>query len=293
MHPYLIQWDLPGGLGTFRLPSYGTMIALGFLVCLYLLQRRARRTGLDPLALFDAVVWALMGGLVGARLFYVLHHWHQFAPDPLRVFALWHGGLTFYGGVIGGALGLLVQLRRKGLPLRPTLDVCASLLPLGHAFGRVGCFLNGCCYGEVTDCWVGVRFPRIVDGAGEIVGSLAYLDHLRRGLVTASQERSLPVHPTQLYEVALELAIFALLGYWLTRRRRAGDVAWAYPVLYGAGRFVYEFFRGDTEPIPALGGLTLFQVVSIGLVAFGVAMLARSRTLPPEPVAEPYEASEQ
>jgi phosphatidylglycerol:prolipoprotein diacylglycerol transferase len=283
MHPYLFQVPLPWG-GTFKLPSYGFMIMIGFLLCLWLFGRRGKKMGLAPEALFDAATVALLGGIVGARLFYVIGNWESFADSPLTVFALWHGGLSFFGGLAGGALGLLAMLAKHKLPLLRTLDAAASLVPLGHAFGRVGCFLNGCCYGKVTAAWTGVCFPRFLDARGQVTGSPTFYDQLGRGLVNVTDAHSLPVHPTQLYEVAFELAFFAVLSYMLPRRRRDGDVAWTYGLLYGSARFVNEFFRADTMPVPQLGGLTAWHAMAAGVALFGVIMLVRSLRRPPEPL---------
>ncbi len=275
MHPYLLEIPLPWG-GHFRVASYGVMIVCGFLLCLWLLRGRSRRMGLDPTAMFDAAVFALMGGIIGARVFFVIHHWEHYADNPILIVRLDLGGLTFYGGLIGGAVGLLLTVRRRRLPLLRTLDVGASLVPLGHAFGRVGCFLNGCCAGRPTESWVGVRFPP---------ESVAYQ---AQGIAVPAECPRL--HPTQLYEVAYELAFFAVLSFVLTRRRRDGDVAWLYAVLYGCGRFVNEFFRADHAPLESFGGLTGFQVMSLALAAFGAIMLVRSRPRPREPLPEPFEA---
>ena len=288
MHPYLFEIPLPWG-GTFRAASYGFMIACGFLTCLYLLRGRARRMGTDPLALFDAAVFALMGGIIGARVFYVLHHWSSYAAHPAKIIRLDEGGLTFYGGLIGGAAGLLIVIYRKRLPLLRALDVFASLVPLGHAFGRVGCFLNGCCYGKLTHSWAGVRFPQVLNKAGELIGSPPYLDQLARGLIAPTAKVSLPVHPTQLYEIVYELAFFVVLSWVLPRRRREGDVAWLYGLLYGCARFVNEFFRAGHQPLPALGGLNVFQGLSLALAAFCAAMILRSRKRPPQPLPEPWQ----
>jgi phosphatidylglycerol:prolipoprotein diacylglycerol transferase len=277
MHHYRFTNPLPWG-GHFRFATYGTMIVCGFLLCLYLLRRRSLRMGLDPTAMFDAAVYALMGGIIGARILYVVANWEEFAETPSRIIRLDLGGLTFYGGLIGGAVGLLATVRSRRLPLLRTLDVGASLISLGHAFGRVGCFLNGCCFGKPTECWAGVRFPR---------GSLAYAEHLRQGLIQSTAEWSVAVHPTQLYEVGYELVFFFVLSYALTRRRRDGDVAWLYTALYGCGRFVNEFFRADHPHLAWLGGLTNFQGMSLALAVFGAVMLIRSRLEPPQPMPEP------
>jgi phosphatidylglycerol:prolipoprotein diacylglycerol transferase len=321
MHPYLFELPLPWG-ATLRPASYGLMIAVGFLVSLWLLQRRGRRMGLDPEALFDMATVALLGGIVGARLFYVVHHWSEFSESPLSVLAFWRGGLAFYGGVMGGSAGLFGVVWWRRLPLRRTLDVAASLLPLGHAFGRVGCFLNGCCFGEVTDLWLGLRFPRVVNRAGEIIGSPVYQAHrfvgwtfeqaeqiratfsaafvkefqeatvlaADRYVLDPARDWSLPIHPTQLYEVGYELAIFALLSFVLVRRRRRpGEVAWLYGIGYGTARFLNEFLRADTRPLEALGGLTIFQAASIAMVALGVGLLLEGLRRPPEPLPEPWQ----
>jgi phosphatidylglycerol:prolipoprotein diacylglycerol transferase len=292
MHPYLFDIPLPWG-GHFHVASYGMMIALGFLTCLFLLGRRSRRMGLDPTAMFDAAVYALIGGIVGARVFFVVDNWSEFADAPIRMIRLDLGGLTFYGGLIGGATCLLFTVWYRRLPLLRTLDVGASLVPLGHAFGRVGCFLNGCCYGRTTESWLGVRFPRVVDAGGKVIGSPPYVEQLMDGRIPPTARWSLPVHPTQLYEVAYELAFFFILSYILTRRRRDGDVAWLYAALYGCGRFTNEFFRADHAPLAWAGGLTSFQVMSLGLVVFGLVMLIRSRLRPPQPMPEPFEEPAQ
>ncbi len=294
MHPYLFRVPLPGGR-SFPIASYGFMILVGFLLCLYLLQRRGRRLGLNPLALFDAAVLGLLGGIVGARAFYVAHHWSAFAGEPWRILFLHEGGLTYFGGLIGGAGGLLGGMALRKLPIRATLDLAASLVPLGHAFGRIGCFLNGCCYGKITDAWVGVRFPKVISQVGgeERLGSPAFRDHVVRGLVMRSDRWSLPVHPTQLYAVAYNLAIFGILSYLLPRRWRPGQIAWLYLILYGTARYWNEFFRADTEPVGALGGLTVFQAIGLAGVVFGAVMFARTMRRPWIPLPEPWETPEQ
>jgi phosphatidylglycerol:prolipoprotein diacylglycerol transferase len=287
MHPYLLRVPLPGGHG-FTIASYGFMIVCGFLLCLWLLQRRGRRMGMDPTALFDTAVTILICGIVGARVFYVVQHWASFADDPIKIIRLDLGGLAFFGGLIGGVLGLLVSAGLKGIPILPVLDVGASLVPLGHAFGRIGCFLNGCCYGRLAECAWAVRFPKVIGRDGEIIGSPPFTDQMREGLVTAQDSWSRPVHPTQLYEAGYNLVIFALLSFLLFRRRRPGDVAWLYAILYGAARFTNEFFRADTLARDWLGGLTIFQALALIAVAVGGTMLIRNLRRPRVPLPGPW-----
>lgn len=290
MHPELLRIPLPWG-GSFTLASYGLSILCGFLLALFIAKGRARRAGVDPIALFDMGIAMLIGGIVGARIFYIIYDWPKFRADPLQVFRIDKGGLVFFGGLIGGGVVMFLVLSKKKIPVRRALDVVISALPLAHAFGRVGCFLNGCCFGGITWSWVGMRFPRIVDPqTGEIIGSPVFRFHLKHKLVTTAAEYSLPVHPTQLYAIGYNLLIFAVLSLLLWRRRREGDIAWLYAVLYGTARFINEILRADQAPV--MWNLTIAQLICVPLVVFGVVMLVRSRRLPREPFAEPWEPKE-
>jgi len=291
MHPYLIKIPLPWGR-SFPIASYGFMILLGFLLSLWLLRRRGQRLGIDPNAMFDAATFMLLGGIIGARVFYVIENWQSFAQNPGMILRLDKGGLAFYGGLLGGGVGLLGTIFMRRMPLSATVDTVASVVPFGHMFGRFGCFLNGCCFGKVTSCWTGVRFPRILDSGEHLVGSLPYQFHIEQGLVTVADAHSLPVHPTQLYEAGYNLLIFGVLTWVLRHRRRPGDVGWTYLLLYGSCRFVNEFFRGDHQPLEFAGGLTMFQLISAAAAAAGLALLVRSRRLPVVPLPDPWQPPE-
>lgn len=301
MHPTLVKIPLPWG-GTLTVASYGFLIMCGFLLALYLAQRRAKQAGVSPTALFDSAVAVLVGGIVGARLFFVIQFWEEygFGQRPFEIIRIDKGGLVFYGGLIGGGLALLLMMVRKKMPFRATLGVVASVIPLGHAFGRMGCFLNGCCYGYVTRSFLGVQFPRIlapgsvedplynVDGQ-HIVGSPPFLDHLTRTppLVQKTDLWSAPVHATQLYAVGYNLAIFAFLAYMFPRRWRSGEVAWLYCIFYGTARFANETIR-VTERV--FLGLSSAQWICLPLVLFGFVMFLRGRNMPPEPLGRPVSA---
>ncbi len=298
MHPFLLRIPLPLG-GAFRLPSYGFMIMCGFLASLFIMQRRARRAGIDPNAVFDVAIAVLLGGIVGARIMYVARNWPLFRSDLFEIIRIDKGGLVFYGGLVGGVLLFLIVVLKRKLPTLKIVDVLASVMPLGHAFGRVGCFLNGCCFGRVTDSWVGVRFPRILEPgttgsalyhvAGEhIVGSPAFVYHLQ-GMpaeVAASMRWSLPVHPTQLYAVGYNLLIFVVLSYLFWRRWRDGEIAWLYLVFYGSARFANEIFRVEPQ---VLWGLTAAQLMCVLFVLLGFVMFLRGRLRSYQPFPEPWQ----
>lgn len=212
MHPVLFTF------GPITLHTYGLCVALGALLAVWLAGRRVRSEGLSRDAFLDLALWVIVASIVGARVLYVLVEWRHFAVRPLDAFKLWDGGLVFYGGFALGALVSPWVARTKGLPLGRVADLTAPYVALGHAFGRVGCFFAGCCYG-LPSAEHGCVFPALGD--------------------------AVPRLPTQLYEAAFLVALFAFL-LWLTPRRRfTGQVFWTYLAVYAAGRFLLEILRGD------------------------------------------------
>lgn len=231
MHPVLFY------IGPVALYSYSAMLALGFLAAVTLASRRARAARLDP-ARIQTLSWVMiLCGIVGARLTFVVLNWELFRSDPLEIFRLRHGGLVFYGGLgLGLGAGVLTMFFKK-LPIGKTIDLMTPPLVLAHAVGRIGCFLNGCCYGKPTSLPWGVSFP------GE-------------GILR---------HPTQLYESAGLLILFFLLKRIERSSPVPGRLFLIYGLSYGIWRFAIEFLRGDNPA--ALAGLTPFQLISLFLVA--------------------------
>lgn len=254
-------------LGSFRLHTFGVLVGLGFLAGMWIANRCGRRAGLPAGVLNDLIVpWILLGGLVGARVLFVLSYWkEEFAGRPFaEVFQIWNGGLVFYGGLAGATLVAIAYILRKGLPLWRVADCLAPGIALGHVFGRLGCFFNGCCYGRPSNLPWAVRFPK------------------------EAIEHGLPVHPVQLYEAALNLALCAALAAYHARRRFDGAVFAAYLVAYAVIRTTTEWFRGDYAftSDPAAGRLTPGQSASLVLVIAGVALwIVQSRQKAPEPRA--------
>ena len=267
MRPVLIPISLPGGL-QIPLHAFGIMIILGFLLACYVGDREARRRGL-PDFMYDLGLVMLLAGIVGGRLLYFIQFYDEFAKEDfplLELFKIWKGGLVFYGGAIVGFLGGLVYCLRRKLPVAECMDIAALVTPLAMAAGRLGCFLNGCCYGKVCgpDYPLGVVFPRDSN-----VGT----SQLTNGLVSRESAALLPVHPVQLYQAGHDFLMFALLLVYL--RTPGAPKGAGMPllfVLYGIGRFVLEGLRGDHALTGT--GLTLSQNVSIALfVAFGALLV--------------------
>ena len=149
-------------LGGIKIFGYGTMLFLAFIASIKLAAWRARREGLDPEVVYDLSAWVFVGGLIGARLFYVIQYWGDRVHTIGDIFRIWEGGIVLYGSIIGGTTAFFLYRLVRPFPLRPLLDVIAPSLALGIAIGRLGCFLNGCCYGDLCDQlpW-GVSFPRL------------------------------------------------------------------------------------------------------------------------------------
>jgi phosphatidylglycerol:prolipoprotein diacylglycerol transferase len=243
--------------GDYALHSFGVMVALGFLAGLWVSARNVRRAGLNGDVVYDLAPWFVGGGLIGARLWYVISYWQQdFAGKPFsEVFALWHGGLVFYGGLILATLTGIWRVRRLGLPVWTMADCLAPGIVVGHAFGRLGCFLNGCCYGTATQLPWGVQFPA---------------DHVTKGAT---------VHPTQLYEASLNLVFFAGLMWCFGRRKFPGQVFAVYLMGYAVLRSFTELFRGDYEVLskPTAGILSPGQTMSLLILTLGIALFVTLR----------------
>jgi len=216
------------------------------------------------------LILTLFFALLGTRAMFLYSHSTEYS---WKVFRNWQSGFVLYGGLITGIVAGVLYIKMRAQPLGVIADLVAPSVMLAQAFGRIGCFLNGCCHGKVTAAFTGIRFPADSPAARE----------QHKGW----NEKSDPVHPTQLYETAATLAFFFILSWMYRQKRKAqGEIFLAMIMMYSAWRFVIEFWRGDERP-QWLGELSYSQVMSIGLfVAAGVWMfLLRSR--PPAPEAEP------
>jgi phosphatidylglycerol:prolipoprotein diacylglycerol transferase len=197
--------------------------------------------------------YAVLGALVGSRLLYVILDPRPFLDHPLKIFALWEGGLDFQGGVFLAMALAFYYIRRHRLPWRATLDALALGVPVGQFFGRIGCFMAGCCYGTPSHLPWAVTFT-----------NPQTLCPLRE-----------PLHPAQLYEALLVLGIFGALSILKTRKRFDGQLLLAYFCLAGLVRFVVEFFRSPTDYRGPLffGWMPLTQAIALGLAVVSAALL--------------------
>ena len=249
--------------------GYGLMLFFAFIGSMHLAARRARREGLDPETIYDLALWVFVGGLVGARAFYVIEYWGERVNSVWEIFEIWKGGIVLYGSIFGGSVTFLAYRALRPFPLRPMLDVVAPSLALGIAIGRLGCFLNGCCWGDVCNLPWAVQFPR---------DSPPWNAELARGLIPPDAAHSLALHPTQLYSALDGLILLALLTAYYPLRRRDGEVMGLMMICYPITRFLVEQLRNDEGVFHA--GMTVSQVISVAILAGALAYWAILLRLP-------------
>lgn len=235
------------------LATYGLLLAIGFILALWLIARLAQQDGLPKGRVYDLGLYILASGLIGSKALLVVTEWDDMAGDWKRIFSfdLLRSGGVYYGGfIIGMLVGVLLIWLWK-LPWRRTLDAFAPGVALGHAIGRLGCFSAGCCWGKPTTSWIGVRFT---EKAHELTGV-----PIDSALI-----------PTQLIEAAANLLLFGFLMWLRKRRSFDGQVMFAYLLTYSVIRFTIEFWRDD--PRGELMGLSTSQFISVILFVLGLAL---------------------
>ncbi|MFV2071193.1 MAG: prolipoprotein diacylglyceryl transferase [Thermoanaerobaculales bacterium] len=249
MHPILID------LGFFQVPSYGLFLATGVILALWTLRRRADRAGMDGVRLVDFGLWLVIWALLGAKLLLVLIELPRYLHNPGELLGMVRAGGVFLGGFLAAMVAGAVLLRRYHLPALPTFDVLAPSLALGHAIGRIGCLMAGCCWGHSCTLPWAITYTNPI--AAENLGTPLHV----------------PVHPFPVYSALFNTALYIFLGWLFQRRPAAGRVFGSYLVLYGIGRFLLEWTRGDLARGFVLGGaLSTSQLISIGMIAVGAGL---------------------
>ena len=246
--------------------GYGLMMFIGFSSATWLASRRVRAIGQPPEAIWNMMMWALIPGLIGARTIYLMQYGDRIFEGKQGIglliapFALWDGGIVFYGSVIGGIIGVVIYCRRSRINALAMFDVIAPSMFVGEGFGRIGCFLYGCCYGKACDYSWAVRFPP---------DSLTFEKLAPEGRILQNPLSTIPLHPTQLYSSFAAFVLAGILAWYFRRRSFDGAVLALGWILYPINRFILESLRDD-EP-PRLGTIFTFsQLVSIGLLTTGV-----------------------
>ena len=243
MHPILIR------LGPLTIHTYGFLIAVGFLVGIWLAVLQARKEGISSDRIVDLSFYILLAAIIGSRLFFILVNYGHYLKNPADIIKIWEGGLVFYGGVLLAVPTAIWYVKKHRMGFWSTADIFAPSIAVGHVFGRLGCLAAGCCFGKTAQL-------------------------LPWGIVFSDPDCLAPtnvlLHPTQLYESAGELANFLIL---ITLRRYKsfnGQLFMTYLLLYSVLRFIVEFFRGDVGRGFFIDGLSVSQGISI-LMFLGAA----------------------
>lgn len=251
MRPVLFQ------IGSVNLYSYGLMIAIGIVCAIFFMEMRAPKYGLDKDVGFNLAICAAIFGLLGAKLLYLIIVLPELIKDPSRIMDYLTGGFVVFGGIIGGTFACWVYTRIKGWDFLSYFDLFFPSIALAQAFGRIGCFMAGCCYGKETDGPLSVVFHEHAYGQAPV---------------------NVPLVPTQLISAALNFLNCAVLCLFARKTKKDGQVGGLYLINYSVGRFVIEFFRGDERG--SIGPLSTSQFISIFTLIIGLFFFftARERT---------------
>ena len=236
MYPEIYQ------IGPFTIYSYGSMLVLAFLISSALARSQARRQNINPGIIFNLAFIVFIWGILGARLLYVIENINYYLKNPSETIMLQHGGLSWFGGLILGVVSGIIYLKRKNLKVYTILDLVIPFVAIAQAIGRIGCLLNGCCFGKISKFGL-------------------YFDTHKLILI-----------PTQIYSSLILIFIFIILRFLQDRPHREGNIFFTYLLLYSVKRFFIEFWRADNEVI--FFRLTLFQIISIVIFCLALIKLA-------------------
>lgn len=257
-------YPLVFNIGPIPITGFGLMMMIAFLTAFWIISEECKRLGFTVDYVGDILVGAMVGGVIGAKLWYV-------ALNGGEIFD--RGGLVWYGGFLGGTIGVILQGWRRRVPMRWTAHLLAPAMAAGYALGRVGCFLVGDDYGRPTTLPWGVRFPLGKPPSTAGIMNAEFGVPIPEG---ATLNTVLAVHPTQIYEVAIMLCVFALLWRWRKSPRGTGWLFGAYLVFAGIERFFMEMLRAkDDRNLLGIPGITIAQVTSIVVAVVGVAVIVK------------------
>ncbi len=234
MHPEICKF------GFITVHSYGLLLATGFLVAIFLITKKCKIFNIDSQLIIDLSIWLLIGGIIGGRLLHVIVNIKFYLNNPLEIIMIQHGGLAYQGGLVLSVFCGWLFLKKKKIAFLPIADLLIPYVALGQSVGRIGCFLNGCCYGKVTNSILGMKFPQLLYS----------------------------VYPTQLYYSLAWLGSFVTLNLIYERSRFSGQIFCLYFIFYGFIRFLIDFLRGDLCRIWL--GLSLTQLISLFFIIFFV-----------------------
>ena len=235
MYPVICQ------IGPFTIYSYGLMLVLAFIASSTLASFQAKKQNINPEIIFNLSFLSLFVGIFGARFFYIIQNLDYYIKEPLEIIMLQHGGLSWFGGLISAIISGTIYLKKKKLSTYKIFDLIVPFVALGQAIGRIGCLLNGCCFGKISKFGLYFKVHKLV------------------------------LVPTQIYSSLTLVFIFIILRFLQDRPHRTGQILYTYFLLYSVKRFFIEFWRADHGIIHF--GLTLFQMISIAIFCLSILKL--------------------
>ncbi|NFR85513.1 MULTISPECIES: prolipoprotein diacylglyceryl transferase [unclassified Clostridium] len=229
-----------------EIKSYGLMIAIGILVAASLLLKEGKEKGYEEDSLLNLIILTVIGGVVGGKLLFIITEFKSILEDPSILLNFGYG-FVVYGALILGALTIYLYCKKKKWKVLEILDLVAPVLAIAQGFGRIGCFLAGCCYGKETNIPIGVEFP---------INSLA--------------PAGIHVHPTQIYSSIFDFLLGFFLLYYSKKEKKSGKIVSMYLIIYSIGRFMVEFFRND--PRGNVGLLSTSQFIAVFTLILGLVI---------------------
>jgi phosphatidylglycerol:prolipoprotein diacylglycerol transferase len=241
-------------IGGITIHTYGVLTAIGLIVGFYVGLYHAKKEGINEKDYENAFILTVLSGIVGARIAYIIEHKEDFGSF-LDFFAIWNGGIDWFGGFLGGLAAAILYLKYKNISILKFGDVAGVSIPIGHFFGRLGCTSAGCCYGK----------PVPPDSPLRDIAIIFPNDP------HCLAPKGIPLYPTQPAEAIGNLLIFAILFFTYKKKTFDGQILSLYLILYGFLRFLLEFWRGVTPPLPYIG-LTWNQIITLSMILAGITL---------------------
>ena len=252
-------------IGSFPIYSYGVMIALAFIVGIFLAMKEAKRSGEDPERILDLSLYVILGALIGGRLGYVLTYLDYYIKNPVKILYFRQGGLSFLGGFLVAYFLCWLYVKRTKISFWKYADIAAPSIAIGLGIGRIGCFLNGCCFGVVSKNY-GIKFPSLHMPP-------VYLQQLKDGLIASGSSCTLPVIPTQIYSSLYGFLIFFIILWMKKYKKYDGFLMLSFFILYSISRFIVEFFRFYENNYKVFNLLTITQTILLGVVLVSLVFM--------------------
>ena len=247
MRPILIQFN------EIALPSYGVMLVISFIAAILYVRRAGKRFNISPMIIENLAFYVMVGVIIGGRILYVVFHWSQYENDLLGIIRIWEGGMMFFGGFIGALIAGIIYLRKEKTPVLKVADIIVPAVALGTFFTRIGCFLNGCCFGKPSSLPWAIKFPAHCVAGSSPVGQYS-------------------LHPTQPYASLFGLALFFFLNRKLNKPHKTGVVFALYLIFSGAFRFGVDFIRYYEN----IANFWINQVIAFVIVGIGIILYAKT-----------------